>query len=60
MLALSTIRWIGLGVAGVILVLFVALKLKQQYFQPQRGFHGVPNQTGRHSIHFGHVDSVSS
>jgi hypothetical protein len=31
MLAMSTLGWVGIGAAVVVLVLFVGLKLKQQY-----------------------------
>jgi hypothetical protein len=31
MLAMSTLGWVGIGAAVVVLVLFIAMKLKQQY-----------------------------
>jgi hypothetical protein len=31
MLAVSTLGWVGIGAAAVILVVYIGLKLKQQY-----------------------------
>jgi hypothetical protein len=31
MLSMSTLGWIGIGAAAVVLVVYIGLKLKQQY-----------------------------